>query len=150
MDEDGGAFFRVRVAININPPLSQGRVITMPKGDKAWINFKYERLPSICYWCGCLDSNERVCDLWVDSKGMLTTEQQQFGPSLRVGKDVIYVPGFYEKTSRRTQTKKTNEDIQAAARAGSASVTPARAVSDMEVEELGSNSNSEAVPELNA
>ena len=63
VDEDGGTFFRVRVVIDINLPLCRGRVITMPKGDKAWINFKYEPLPSICYWCGCLDHNDRDRDL---------------------------------------------------------------------------------------
>ena len=59
----------------------------MPKGDKAWIHFKYERLPSICYWCGCLDHDDRDYDLWVDSKGTLTTKQQQFemGMALAVG-----------------------------------------------------------------
>ena len=74
-DEDGSTFFQVRVIIDINLPLCRGRVITMPKGDKAWIHFKYDRLPSICYWCGCLDHDDKDYDLWVDSKGTLTTKQ---------------------------------------------------------------------------
>ena len=117
VDEDGGTFFWVRVVIDINLPLCRGRVITMLKGDKAWINFKYEPLPSICYWCGCLDHDDRDCDHWVDSKGTLTTEQQQFALSLRAPpfksarKDVIYIPGFHKKTNRRTQSKMINDDI---------------------------------------
>lgn len=68
MDEDGGTFFMVRVVIDIHLPLCRGRVITMPKGDKPWINFKYECLPSMCYLCGCLDHDDRDCNLWMDSK----------------------------------------------------------------------------------
>lgn len=49
VDEDGGSFFRVRVVIDISNPLCRGRIVTLPKGDKTWINFKYERLPIICF-----------------------------------------------------------------------------------------------------
>ena len=42
VDEDGGSFFRVRVAIDITLPLCRGRVITLPSGEKRWVKFKYE------------------------------------------------------------------------------------------------------------
>ncbi|KAL0004453.1 hypothetical protein SO802_012014 [Lithocarpus litseifolius] len=42
-----------------------------------------------------------------------------------------------------------NENIQAVARTGSASATPAREVLDMEIEELGSSSNTKVVTEFN-
>lgn len=48
------------------------------------------------------------------------------------------------------KSKMTNEDIQAAARARSATLTPARVVPDVEVEKLGSNLNFEAGTEVNA
>ena len=68
-----------------------------------WISFKYERLPNFCFWCGCLNHSDKDCELWIESKGTLTPEQQQFNSSLKAalyasaGKDVIYVPGYYEK-----------------------------------------------------
>ena len=52
----------------------------------------------------------------MESNGTLTTEQQQFGPFLRAfpfktaGKDVIYVPGYFEKTNRRSQWEKQREE----------------------------------------
>ena len=48
-DDDGGSFFQVRVMVDITSPLCRGRVITLPNGNKHWIKFRYERLPSICY-----------------------------------------------------------------------------------------------------
>ena len=107
VDEDGGSFFRVRVMLDVTLPLCRGRVITLTSGEKRWIKFKYEWLPSLCYWCGCLNHYDRDYELWVQSKGILTLDQQQFGPFLRAppykssGKDVIYVPGYYEKRASR-------------------------------------------------
>ena len=46
-DNDGGSFFRVRVMVNITSPLCRGKVITLPNGNKHWVKFRYERLPSI-------------------------------------------------------------------------------------------------------
>ena len=100
-------FFLVRVMLDVTLPLCRGRVITLPSGEKRWIRFKYERLLSLCYWCGCLNHDDRDCELWVQSNGTLTLDQQQFGPFLRappyksLGKDVIYVPDYYEKRASR-------------------------------------------------
>ena len=63
VDEEGGNFFRVGVVIDINIPLCRGRVIILLSGEKTWINFKYERLSSLCYWCERLNHDDRDCDL---------------------------------------------------------------------------------------
>lgn len=106
MDEDSGSFFRVRVVEDITSPLCRGRVITLSSSEKTWVNFKYEQLPSLCYWCGRLNHDDRDYDIWMESNGTpLSTEKQQFGPFLRAptfkiaNKDVIDVPGFFEKTN---------------------------------------------------
>lgn len=45
---------------------------------------------------------DKNCELWIRSKGSLTSDQQQYGPSLRAApyqstsKDVIFVSGYYE------------------------------------------------------
>ena len=51
---DGGSFIRVRVALNISFPLCRGWLITLDNDEVHWVSFKYERLPNLCYWCGCL------------------------------------------------------------------------------------------------
>ena len=39
----------------------------------------YERLPNICYWCGSVSHDDKDCSLWLQSKGTLNLEEQQFG-----------------------------------------------------------------------
>ena len=115
--------------------------------EKTWVNFKYERLPSLCYWCGCLNHDDRNCDLWMESNGTLSTEQQQFRPYLSappfktVGKDVIYVPGFFEKTNRRSQWgKRGEEEVQVTSGGNSATVKPmVEAIMDCEMVQPGMN-----------
>ena len=76
VDEESGSFFCVKVVVDTTFPLCHGRVIMLPNGSKSWVKFKYERLLSICYWCGHLDHDDKDCDLWIQSNGTLTTEQQ--------------------------------------------------------------------------
>ena len=101
-EDDGGNFFRVRVNIDISLPLCRGGVITLENGEKAWVRFQYERLPNFCYWCGRLDHGDKQCNSWIQSKGSLSTDKQEFGsflkaaPYQRGSKNVFYVPGWFE------------------------------------------------------
>ena len=54
-------FLRVRVDIPLNKPLCRGGNILNLDGEKTWVNFKYERLPSFCYVCGYLGHDEKHC-----------------------------------------------------------------------------------------
>ena len=78
-----GSYVRVRVTLDIFQPLCRGRIIKLEGGEKVWVNFRYERLPNICYWCGCFDHGDRDCDFWIQSKGTLKPKQQQFGSWIR-------------------------------------------------------------------
>ena len=77
----------------------------LENGAKSWVRFKYECLPSLCFWCGRLDHSDKNCELWLRSKGSLTLDQQQFNSDLKAtlytstGRDVIVVLGFYENKS---------------------------------------------------
>lgn len=48
-----------------------------------WVSFKYKRIPNICYRCGCLNHFNKYCDLWIESEGSLTVEDQEYGPWIR-------------------------------------------------------------------
>lgn len=99
---------RVRVTLDLNLPLCCGRVITFAEGGKSWVWFKYERLPNLCYWYGRLDYNDKNCELWIQTKGTLQVKNQQFGLNLQAapytsaGKDVIFVPRYYENRFLRS------------------------------------------------
>ena len=73
-ESEGDNFMRVRVTIDITQPLCRGRVVLLDSGKELWVHFKYERLPSLCFWCGCLTHEDRDCELWVESEGSLLPE----------------------------------------------------------------------------
>ncbi|XP_023904239.1 uncharacterized protein LOC112015993 [Quercus suber] len=77
---EGDGFKRTRVTIDISKSLSCGRVITLKNGMELWVSFKYKRLPNICYWCGCLTHGDYDYEQWIESKGNLLIESQQYGP----------------------------------------------------------------------
>ena len=77
---DGGSFIRVRVRVDISVPLCRGRLLSIEDEEELWVSFKYERLPNICYWCGCLDHSDRDCGKWIDSDGTLDSSNKKYGP----------------------------------------------------------------------
>uniref|UniRef100_A0A7N2MGE8 DUF4283 domain-containing protein n=1 Tax=Quercus lobata TaxID=97700 RepID=A0A7N2MGE8_QUELO len=49
-ESEGDNFMRVQVTIDITQPLSRGKVVLLDSGKELWVHFKYERLPSLCFW----------------------------------------------------------------------------------------------------
>ena len=107
---NGGSFMRVRVNVDVTRPLSRERMVLVGQSREKWVSFKYERLPNICYWCGCLNHDDRDCEVWLNSEGSLKVEEQKFGPWLRappvsrVQKNVISMPGIFHKKKGSTST----------------------------------------------
>ena len=54
-------FMRVWVDLPITRLLRRGGNIVNPNGEKFWVSFKYERLPTFCFLCGILSHNEWHC-----------------------------------------------------------------------------------------
>lgn len=52
---------KVRVALPIAKPLHRGNYIAGPDGERTWIQFKYERLPVFCHFCGLLGHDLNRC-----------------------------------------------------------------------------------------
>ena len=82
-----GSYLRIRVSLDITLPLCRGCTVRMGESGKIWVDFKYERLPIFCYWCGKVDHDERDCLLWIRSKETLRAEDKQFGPWMRATQD---------------------------------------------------------------
>ena len=111
--------------------------------------FKYERLPNLCYWCRCLDHDNKDCELWIQSKGSLQKNQQQYGPSIRAppfkpfNNSVIHVPGFYENRSshwRKGRSDTVVDDPIMTMRGGDNQATT-EIHTNMEIENLGKEFN---------
>lgn len=100
---EGGDHVRVRVILDVTKPLCRGRKISLDGGSSGWVSFKYERLPSLCFWCGCLTYGKRDCEVWIASGRSLTVEDRKYGTWLRaplsnkIRKSTIVVPGFYQQ-----------------------------------------------------
>ena len=73
----GQGFMRVRVRVDVTQPLCCGRVVTLENGEQLWVTFKYERLPILCYWCGCLDHADKDYEAWIQSNGTLKLKDKR-------------------------------------------------------------------------
>lgn len=60
-------FLRIKVAIDCFRPLKSKMRIKKVGGDSLWIQFKYERLPSFCFYCGIIGHTEKFCELMFDN-----------------------------------------------------------------------------------
>ena len=98
-------FMRVRVDLPIDKALRRGGNMVNGEGGKFWVTFKYERLPTFCFWCGKLGHDERHCS---ESLGSQNTDRQ-YGDWLRangnskngVGKFKASSTGGYEDSDAR-------------------------------------------------
>nr|POE50972.1 hypothetical protein CFP56_31126 [Quercus suber] len=72
---------RVRVELEIDKPLRRGAYIASSEGERLWLTFKYERLPSVCFVCGRLGHDKKHCP----TSGVWQTTCHQYGDCLRVG-----------------------------------------------------------------
>ncbi|XP_050242113.1 uncharacterized protein LOC126691076 [Quercus robur] len=98
-----GKYLRIRVNIDISKPLCSGRVVRMGATEKEWVDFRYERLPIFCYWCGKLDHDDRDCPLWLDSNESLELEERQYSPWLCAETERLQRPQVAEASSRKNE-----------------------------------------------
>ena len=75
-EANGGNFLRVMVSIDLSLPLCRGHLVSLKNVKQTWISFKYERLPNLCYWCGCLTHDDKDCQVWIESEGTLQLDQR--------------------------------------------------------------------------
>ena len=107
----GQGFLRVRVRVDVTQPLCRGRIVSLENGEQSWVAFRYERLPNVCYWCGCLDHADKDCKVWIHSNGSLKTKYRRYDSSIRAlpfyssSKNVVCVPGYFESQKQRLKEK---------------------------------------------
>ena len=63
---DQAKFLRIRVDLPIEKPLRRGGNVVNKSGEKFWITFRYERLPTFCYLCGLLGHDDKHCKIYSD------------------------------------------------------------------------------------
>ncbi|KAF7116442.1 hypothetical protein RHSIM_Rhsim04G0089300 [Rhododendron simsii] len=58
-----GRFIRIRVEVPLDKPLKRGGFISLGRGDKIWVDYKFERLNSFCFYCRNLAHEMGDCAL---------------------------------------------------------------------------------------
>lgn len=53
---------RIKVSMNVGKSLKRRMNIKREGGEWGWVNFKYERLSTFCFVCGCLGHSEKKCE----------------------------------------------------------------------------------------
>ncbi|KAH7840407.1 hypothetical protein Vadar_016441 [Vaccinium darrowii] len=57
-----GRFIRVKVYVNITLPLKRGCMVKLASSKPFWVEFRYERLPTFCCYCGMVGHDLQGCD----------------------------------------------------------------------------------------
>ena len=57
----------------------KGGYLRTMEGEKTWVTFRYERLPTICLACGRIGHDVRHCEVSIDSQ----PKEHQYGDWIR-------------------------------------------------------------------
>ena len=60
-NSDQAKFMRIRVDLQLDKPLRRRGKVASEDREKLWVSFKYERLPTFCYFCGRLGHDDKHC-----------------------------------------------------------------------------------------
>ena len=113
-------FMHIRVDLPIDKPLRRGRHVVSKDGEKFWIHFRYERLPTFCFLCGMLGHNDKHYQVPTDQQGT----QKQYGEWLRAngsfkGGNV----SFKGRNVRQKTFSSSNQNVETEDRANGESVS---------------------------
>ena len=65
----------------LDKPIRRGAPVISPEGDKVWVAFQYERLLGLCFNCGFLGHEAKVCSMPRFGEG----NESPYGDWLRAG-----------------------------------------------------------------
>ena len=91
---DQAQFLRIQIELPLNKPLHRSGPIVSPEGDKALVAFKYERLDGLCFNCGILGLETKLCPQKNNGDG-----QKQYGEWLKAGNKQRGEPSSRKPTS---------------------------------------------------
>ncbi|XVF39851.1 hypothetical protein PTKIN_Ptkin01aG0065600 [Pterospermum kingtungense] len=75
-------YMRVRVRLDVRLPLKKHKMIKLKNGSIKNVMFKYERLPSFCYYCGLMGHIEKFCPKLFEASDRLAIAKE-WGSKLR-------------------------------------------------------------------
>lgn len=57
------AYMRICVLVDIRQPLKKERKVRVAGGEWTVVKFRYEKLPALCFYCGCIGHVEQMCEV---------------------------------------------------------------------------------------
>lgn len=72
-DISRGKWLQVKVRLDLTQPIAWGRTVNIDR-EKYYIPFQYEKLPKVCFSCGCIIHNPKTCK----STTMANVAKKQF------------------------------------------------------------------------
>lgn len=75
-------FMHISVDLPIDKPLRRGGNIVSRDGEKFWVHFRYERLPTFCFLCGKVGHDDKHCQAFTDWQNT----PKQYGEWLKANK----------------------------------------------------------------
>ena len=81
--DEQNLFLRVKVALPISKPIRRGGFLMGLDGRRHWVDYKYERLPVFCHFCGVLGHDIRHCQAHYEESKKSSTLEYQYGDWLR-------------------------------------------------------------------
>ncbi|KAK6149044.1 hypothetical protein DH2020_016569 [Rehmannia glutinosa] len=75
-------YIRIRVAFDVRNPLKCRMKIKNIGGEWVWIHFKYEKLPTFCFYCGFIGHSDKFCAKLFNIPSV--SEDRAYGAWLRV------------------------------------------------------------------
>lgn len=80
--EKEGRLLKVLVEMELDKPLLRGTKLKLDD-EVSWVEFKYEMLPTFCYYCGIIGHSEKVCDQKLDDSRKDMVSEGEYGEWLR-------------------------------------------------------------------
>ncbi|KAK6151616.1 hypothetical protein DH2020_014251 [Rehmannia glutinosa] len=74
-------YMRIRVAFDVRTPLKRRMKLKKSEEEWFWILFKYERLPTFCFYCGFLGHSDKFCAQLFNSSSV--SKERAYGSWLR-------------------------------------------------------------------
>lgn len=56
------AYMRIRVLVDVRQPLKKERKVRVAGAEWTVVKFRYEKLPNLCFICGCIGHTEQACE----------------------------------------------------------------------------------------
>lgn len=74
-----GRYIHVRLKLPLDYPLRRGGNVVLGKGQKFWVDYKCERLPLFCHYCGRLNHETRDCSVKGNDELLGIVKENEYG-----------------------------------------------------------------------